>query len=120
MRILLCDDSMTVRKKLSQQIKDVCECDIIEAKNGQAAVDAYTAHRPSLVLMDIMMPVKDGLTALREIMAYDPSAKVIMLSSVGTKDNLQKALKSGAIDFMQKPFEKERLVKLFSDFQEEV
>lgn len=119
MRILLCDDSLTIRKKLSQQIRSVCDCDIMEAKNGQAAIEAYIAHRPNLVLMDILMPVKDGLDALNEIMLHDPKAKVIMLSSVGTKDNLQKALKAGAIDFMQKPFNKERLIKLFGDLEKE-
>lgn len=119
MRILLCDDSMTVRKKLSQQLKSIQECDIMEAKNGQAAVEAYIAHRPNFVIMDIMMPVKDGLTALREIIAHDPSAKVIMLSSIGTKDNLQEALKAGAIDFIQKPFDQQGLFNLFQQFSKE-
>ncbi len=120
MKILLCDDSMTVRKKLSQQIKAVKSCDIIEAINGAAAVDAYIAHRPDIVFMDIMMPVKDGLTALGEIIAHDPYAKVIMLSSLGTKDNLQKALKAGAMDFIQKPFDDKRLIELFSTYEKEV
>ena len=113
MRILLCDDSMTVRKKLSQQIQDILPCDIIEAKNGVAALDAYITLKPDYVLMDIMMPVMDGITALKEIMDHDPNARVIMLSSVGTKDNLQQALKAGAIDFMQKPVNSALLKNLF-------
>ena len=119
MRILLCDDSMTVRKKLIQQIKAVISCDIIEAKNGQMAVDAYKAHRPDFVFMDIMMPVKDGLSALTEIIEMDPKAKVIMLSSIGTKENLQKALKVGALDFVQKPFDAEKLTNLFQNYGKE-
>lgn len=109
MRILLCDDSMTVRKKMIQQIRAIADCDIMEAKNGNIAVAAYKAHRPDYVFMDIMMPVKDGLSALEEIMAHDPKAKVIMLSSVGTKENLHQALKIGAIDFIQKPMPPERI-----------
>ncbi len=119
MRILLCDDSMTVRKKLSQQLKSVITCDVIEAKNGLIAVEAYKAHRPDFVFMDIMMPVKDGLTALTEIIELDPKAKVIMLSSIGTKDNLKKALKAGALDFVQKPFDSEKLTNLFQNYTKE-
>lgn len=113
MRILLCDDSMTVRKKMIQQIKGVITCDIMEAKNGLIAVEAYKAHRPDYVFMDIMMPVKDGLTALQEIIDFDPKAQVIMLSSIGTKDNLQQALKAGAVEFIQKPMDPGRLEAIF-------
>jgi len=119
MRILLCDDSMTVRKKIIQQLKSVIVCDVIEAKNGLIAVEAYKAHRPDFVFMDIMMPVKDGLTALTEIIELDPKARVIMLSSVGTKDNLQKALKAGALDFVQKPLDSENLTNIFQNYAEE-
>ncbi len=117
MRVLICDDSMTVRKKMGEQIRDICHCDVIEAKNGDAAIEAYKAHRPSFVLMDIMMPVKDGLTALQEILQMDPDAKVIMLSSVGTKENLQAALRAGAIDFIQKPIDTQRLKELCDNYQ---
>lgn len=119
MKILLCDDSMTVRKKLIQQLKAVVECDIIEAKNGLIAVEAYKALRPDFVFMDILMPVQDGLSALIEIINLDPEAKVIMLSSVGTKENLQKALRAGAIDFIQKPFDPAKLTTLFTTYGKE-
>jgi two-component system chemotaxis response regulator CheY len=109
MKILLCDDSITVRKKLAQSVKSIIDCEIIEAVNGQEAVKFYNENNPELVFMDIVMPFMDGLEALENIIAKDPRAKVIMLSSVGTKVNLQKALKSGAIDFVQKPWEDERL-----------
>lgn len=119
MRILLCDDSMTVRKKLIQPLKSVIACDVIEAKNGLIAVESYMAHRLDFVFMDIMMPVKDGLTALTEIIGLDPKAKVIMLSSIGTKENLLKALKAGTLDFVQKPFDSEKLTNLFQNYAEE-
>jgi len=114
MRILLCDDSMTVRKKMIQKIKSVITCDIMEAKNGLVAIEAYKSHRPDFVFMDIMMPVKDGLSALKEIIEFDPDAQVIMLSSIGTKDNLQQALKAGAVDFIQKPMDVSRLEGIFN------
>ena len=120
MRIMLCDDSMTVRKKMAQQLRAICDCDIIEAKNGSVAIDAYKAMRPDLVLMDIMMPVKSGLEALDEIIVSDPNAKIVMLSSVGTKTNLQEALKKGAVDFVQKPCSQQRLQSLIDTYVKEV
>lgn len=119
MKILLCDDSMTVRKKLMQSIKEISDCEILEASNGENAVLAYVEHKPCLVLMDIMMPVKDGLEALQEIIEKDATAKVVMLSSVGTKSNLQQALKSGAVDFIQKPCERDRLEQIINTYCKE-
>jgi two-component system chemotaxis response regulator CheY len=63
-----------------------------------------------------MMPIKNGLEAAEEIMVIDPEAVVIMLSSVGTKANLQQALKAGAKDFIQKPFEKAKLELIFENY----
>lgn len=119
-RILLCDDSMTVRKKMIQSIQSISECEVLEAKNGQLAVDTYKELKPDLVFMDIMMPVKDGLEALAEIVLFDAKAKVIMLSSVGTKANLQRALKVGAVDFIQKPCEAKRLKEIIETYSGEV
>lgn len=116
MKILLCDDSRVVRKKLSQSIKAMADYDIIEATNGQMAVDAYHQLRPELVLMDILMPVMDGLSAVESIIMDDPEANIVMLSSLGTKENLQKALEAGAKDFVQKPVDDERLKQLLETY----
>jgi len=120
MKILLCDDSMTVRKKLGNTLKSLISCDLIEAKNGLEAIDCYNNEAPDLVFMDIMMPVKDGLEAVAEIMTMHQNAKIVMLSSVGTKTNLQKALKFGAIDFVQKPVEIDRLKTILETYNKEV
>lgn len=70
-------------------------------------MELYLKHRPDLVFMDIVMPKKSGLEALSEIRAQDPSARVVMASSTGTKKNLMTAIDEGSLDFIQKPFEKE-------------
>jgi two-component system, chemotaxis family, chemotaxis protein CheY len=113
-KILICDDSMTIRKKLTNALKSIIECDVFEAKDGNEAITMFDECNPDLVFMDIMMPEKDGLEAVAEILTLHPRAKIVMLSSVGTKDNLQKALKFGAIDFVQKPIENERLEVILS------
>ncbi|MBN2795893.1 MAG: response regulator [Clostridia bacterium] len=104
-KILICDDSITIRKKLQGAIKLDQTIEFYEAKNGVEAIVEYETHRPNIVFMDIIMPEKDGIEALKGIIAIDENAKVIMLSSVGTKSNLKVALENGASDFIQKPWD---------------
>lgn len=118
-KILICDDSMTIRKKLTNALKSSINCDVFEAKNGIEAISQFNEVQPDLVFMDIMMPERDGLEAVAEILSLHPGAKIVMLSSVGTKDNLQKALKFGALDFVQKPIEQERLNVILSTYCKE-
>lgn len=120
MKILICDDSMTVRKKLGNTLKALVDCDLYEAKNGVEAIERFNEETPDLVFMDIMMPEKDGLEAVAEIMVEHIDAKIVMLSSVGTKSNLQKALKFGAVDFVQKPVDIERLKTILETYNKEV
>lgn len=104
-RILICDDSITVRKKLSQALSTIRSFDIYEAENGNVVISTYDNVKPDLVFMDIVMPEKDGIQAVREIVTKDDKAKIIMLSSVGTSGNLKDALEAGALDFIQKPWD---------------
>lgn len=104
-KILICDDSITVRKKLSQALSTIRSFDIYEAENGNVVIDTYDKVKPDLVFMDIVMPEKDGIQAVREIVLKDQQAKIIMLSSVGTSGNLKEALEAGAFDFIQKPWD---------------
>lgn len=104
MKVLICDDSTLIRNELKGNLSKLDNIEIIEAENGQAAVDIYKDHKPSIVFMDIVMPEMDGIEAVREIMAYDKNAKIVMLSSAGTKNNLREALEAGACDFIKKPW----------------
>lgn len=105
--ILICDDSTVLRKSLAHMAKEWGIETIWEATNGEEAVAQYLEHRPDLVFMDIVMPKKSGLEALTEIRAKDPSARVVMASSTGTKKNLMTAIDEGSLDFIQKPFDKQ-------------
>lgn len=102
-KVMICDDSIFVRKKMRDILTLLGVSNIIEAENGQQAVDKYKSEIPALVFMDIIMPEKDGVEALTEIRAFDGKAKVVMASSVGTQKNLKDAIMAGAFDFLQKP-----------------
>lgn len=116
LKILICDDSILMRKKLKGSLTLCGSFDILEATDGQKAVDMYKENNPDLVFMDIVMPVKDGIAAVLEIKAFDENAKVVMASSSGTKDYLKKAIKAGAFDFIQKPWEQEQITNLVNNF----
>lgn len=112
LRVLICDDSILIRKKLRDTLKK-CKCEeILEAENGNIAVELVKVHNPDLIFMDIVMPDKDGIEALKEIMEMNPNAKVVMASSVGTNDHLKKAIENGAYDFIQKPISLESITHL--------
>lgn len=108
-KFLICDDSILARQNLTNLLHSFGYTNIIDVANGQDAVNTYKHEHPNVVLLDIVMPVKDGITATREIIEYDPKAVVVMVSSVGTQNNLREAIKAGAKDFIQKPIEEELL-----------
>ena len=108
-KILIVDDAEFLRMRISKMlIGDGYE--VVEAENGKQAVEFYKEHSPNVVLMDITMPEMDGLTALKEIKAFDAAAKVVMLTALGQESVVLEAIKSGARDFVVKPFERERVL----------
>lgn len=109
-KVLVCDDSILSRKKMKDfLIAAGCEA-VYEASDGEAAVEVYKDKKPDIVFMDIVMPKKDGIGAVKEIIALDGTAKIVMASSVGTQSLLKDALKAGAVDFLQKPITNESLL----------
>ena len=105
-KILISDDSILARKQLKDTISSHGAPTYIEATNGQETIDLYKKEKPDLVFLDIVMPVKDGNAAIREIIEFDSSADIIIVSSVGTQSQLKAAIEAGAKDFIQKPLNK--------------
>jgi two-component system chemotaxis response regulator CheY len=112
--VLVCDDSILARKKVKDCLKAMGCINIFEAADGQQAIDFYKEKRPDVVFMDIIMPKVEGIEALKAILAINPSAKVIMASSVGTQAYLTQAIEAGACNFIQKPFEFEQVEKIIT------
>lgn len=108
-KILVVDDAEFLRVRISKMLQGDGH-EIAEAENGARAVAVYKQEKPDLVLMDITMPEMDGLTALKEIRGYDPKAKVVMLTALGQESVVLEAIKSGARDFVVKPFERDRVM----------
>ena len=108
-KILISDDSILARKQLKDVISDYGTPTFIETSNGQDAIDSYKTEKPDLVFLDIVMPVKDGNAAVREIREYDSKAEIIIVSSVGTQAQLRAAIEAGAKDFIQKPLHREQI-----------
>ncbi len=108
-KILVVDDAEFLRVRISKMLTGDGH-EVIQADNGLKAVETYRTGRPDAVLMDITMPEMDGLAALKEIKAADPNARVVMLTALGQESVVLEAIKSGARDFVVKPFEPERVL----------
>jgi two-component system chemotaxis response regulator CheY len=82
-----------------------------EAENGAQAIERYRENRPDLVTMDITMPEMDGITAVKELKRYDPEARVVMCSAMGQQAMVVEAIQAGAVDFIVKPFQTDRVLE---------
>ena len=106
-KILIVDDASFMRSVLKDIIKsNGLASEIFEAGDGIEGVKAFSKIKPDLVTMDVNMPKADGIQALRAILKIDPTAKVIMITSVEEKHIVQDAIKLGARDYVVKPFDR--------------
>lgn len=110
-RVLIVDDAAFMRKLLTDALVSGGHDVVGEAANGIEAVARFEELQPELTTLDITMPEKDGLAALAEIMALDPSAKVIMCSALGQESKVLEAVRLGAKDFVVKPFQPPRVLE---------
>lgn len=111
-RVLIVDDEPDMLSMLRLVIGKKCDCDVIEATSGLMALERFNDVRPDVVVTDIKMPDLDGLEVLSEIRKRDPTVSVVIMTGYGTIDMAVKALKDGAYDFLQKPFDKDHIVRI--------
>ncbi|MEU5544278.1 response regulator transcription factor [Streptomyces sioyaensis] len=102
-RVLLADDEEMIRHGVRLVLRHADGIEVVaEAANGAEAVRLGAEHRPDVVLLDVRMPVLDGLAAVAPLAALDPAPKVVMLTTFGDEENVLRALRDGATGFLLK------------------
>ena len=110
-RVLVVDDAAFMRKMVSDALTKGGHEVVGEAGNGIEAIAQYQALKPEVTTLDITMPEKDGLAALKEIISIDPGARVVMCSALGQESKVLESIKAGAKDFVVKPFQPDRVIE---------
>lgn len=110
-KIMLVDDAAFMRMMLKKSLTQSGYTNFVEAQDGAEAVVKYQEEKPDMVIMDITMPNMDGLQALKKIRETDPEAKIVMCTAMGQESMVVDAIKSGAKDFIVKPFNGDRIVQ---------
>lgn len=111
-RVLICDDAEFMRTLLRDTLEKANFEVVGEAVDGKEAVEKYKELKPDIVTMDIVMPLKSGIDATKEIITYDPRARVVMCSALGQEILVMDAIEAGAKDFIVKPFNDETVVSV--------
>ena len=113
--ILIVDDSVVTRNSMRKILEYAGHNVVGEAVDGDDAVEKYLSLRPDIITMDVTMPKKGGLKALKEIISHDPDAVVLMVSASAQKGTISEALIHGAYDFIRKPFEPDEVLDKISE-----
>ena len=111
-RLLVVDDAMLMRRMIRDVALEAGWEVVGEAKDGREGVTLFERLRPDLVTMDVVMPEMGGLEALRKIRALDPEARVVMVTALDQKQTIAEAIRDGALDFIVKPFDRDRIAGL--------
>ncbi|MBN1114971.1 MAG: response regulator [Oligoflexia bacterium] len=109
-KILIVDDAPVVRLVLRNILESNGYEVVGEASNGREGFDQFKQLRPDLVTMDIVMPDVNGIEALKSILDFDKSAKVVMVTAIDQRNYLLEAINAGAFDYIVKPFEDSRII----------
>jgi two-component system chemotaxis response regulator CheY len=117
---LIVDDETHLRVYLKLLLQQIGFSVFFEAGNGQQGVDLYKAHQPDLVLMDVNMPIKEGIEALKEIVEFDPAAVVVMASSVASRQAVEASVECGASYYIRKDTPKAKMAELLNGLIDEI
>jgi two-component system chemotaxis response regulator CheY len=112
--VLIADDSEFMRNLL-REILEEDHTIVGEVENGVEAVEVYNDQTPDLVMMDIVMPIRDGIEATDEIKSSNPEANVIICTSVGQEEKMKEAVRAGADGYITKPFQKPSVMEAIED-----
>ena len=108
-RLLIVDDSSTVRRSIERHILSERVTEIYQAANGREAMELFERYRPEFVTMDLTMPEMDGLTCISKMMALKPDTRLMVISALGDAETAIEAVERGANEYVVKPFSAEDL-----------
>ena len=108
-RLLIVDDSSTVRRSIERHIFSNRVTEVYQAANGREAMELFERHRPEYVTMDLTMPGMDGLTCISKMMALKPDTRLMVISALGDAETAIEAVERGANEYVVKPFSPEDL-----------
>lgn len=108
--VLIIDDSEKIRTILKGILSREDYEIVGEGTNGREALELYKEIKPDLVAMDVVMPEVNGIQGLKDIIAYDPEAKVIMITGQDERETFAETIQAGALDHIIKPFEPARVL----------
>lgn len=117
LKVLIVDDSFFMRKMLGDIFLREQFNNLEYAEDGRDAIIKYQDYKPDIVILDITMPVLDGLEALQEILTLDPQANIIMCSALGSNGVVSQALQMGAKGYIVKPFQPKQIFDLMEEVQ---
>ena len=118
-RVMLVDDHEIMRDGLREVLQRAGDFDVVgQAGDGAAAVRVAQSLRPDVIIMDVMMPLKNGIDACREITEMLPNTKVLMLTAASEEDAVMEAVAAGATGYLQKYSGKEKLLRTVRDVAE--
>jgi two-component system, chemotaxis family, chemotaxis protein CheY len=110
-KVLIVDDAVVMRMMIKGILSKNGFEVVGEAQNGLDAVEKYKQLMPDLVTMDVVMPEMDGISAVKEIIAHDPNARIIMCTSMGQQALVVEAIQAGAKSFITKPFQPPKILE---------
>lgn len=113
--ILIADDALFMRMMLKDLLTVNNFSVVGEAEDGREAVEKYRELQPDLVILDVLMPNLDGLSAARKILEQDPGARIVMLSAMGQSDFLDEAKDLGVKNYILKPFSPPKVIKTLNE-----
>ena len=111
--VLIVDDATFVRNKLKKIVEKLDFVEVIgEATNGEDAVSRYNDLNPDLVIMDLVMPNRDGIQAIEDIMKFDKTANIVVVSAMGQESSIAEAVEKGAKEYIKKPFKDDEVLTI--------
>jgi YesN/AraC family two-component response regulator len=119
LKVMVVDDDTHVRNYMTILVRNIVSRTVLQAENGDTAVEMFKDHRPDLVLLDVNMPKMNGLQALEKIREIEPDAVVVMITSLATRKIVEDAADFGACHFIRKDTPKDEITEIVKEIIEE-